>query len=161
VRRAMSGCRLRSSRRRVSGAAGRRLGVRTELLGEKRLEHLAHGIAGQIADDHQLPRALVVGQPVAHEGNHLSRFGLAALVRHHGRGDALAPAFVGQSDHSRLGNIPMFDEDALDALYQASNGVPRDINNICDIALLLGSDAKVKTVGEEQIEKAVYAVNNL
>ncbi len=55
----------------------------------------------------------------------------------------------------------LFDEDALDALYQASNGVPRDINNICDIALLLGSDAKVKTVGEDQIEKAVYAVNNL
>ena len=55
----------------------------------------------------------------------------------------------------------LFDEDALDALYQASNGVPRDINNICDIALLLGFDAKVKTVGEEQIEKAVYAVDNL
>ncbi len=55
----------------------------------------------------------------------------------------------------------LFDEDALDALYQASNGIPRDINNICDIALLLGSDAKVKTVGEEQIEKAVYAVDNL
>ncbi len=55
----------------------------------------------------------------------------------------------------------LFDEDALDALYQASNGVPRDINNICDIALLLGSDANVKTVGEEQIEKAVYAVDNL
>lgn len=55
----------------------------------------------------------------------------------------------------------LFDEDALDALCQASNGVPRDINNICDIALLLGFDAKVKTVGEEQIEKAVYAVNNM
>ena len=55
----------------------------------------------------------------------------------------------------------LFDEDALDALYQASNGVPRDVNNICDVALLLGFDAKVKTVGEEQIEKAVYAVNNL
>ena len=55
----------------------------------------------------------------------------------------------------------LFDEDALDALYQASNGVPRDINNICDIALLLGFEAKVKTVGGEQIEKAVYAVDNL
>lgn len=55
----------------------------------------------------------------------------------------------------------LFDEDALGALYQASNGIPRDINNICDIALLLGFDAKVKTVGEEQIEKAVYAVNNM
>lgn len=55
----------------------------------------------------------------------------------------------------------LFNEDALDALHQASNGVPRDINNICDIALLLGSDAKAKTVGEEQIEKAVYAVDNL
>ncbi|MCE2434203.1 MAG: AAA family ATPase [Candidatus Latescibacteria bacterium] len=55
----------------------------------------------------------------------------------------------------------LFNEDALDALYQASNGVPRNINNICDVALLLGFDAKAKTVGEEQIEKAVYAVDNL
>ncbi len=55
----------------------------------------------------------------------------------------------------------LFDEDALDALYRASNGVPRDINSICDVALLLGFDAQVKTVGEEQIEKAVYAVKNL
>ena len=55
----------------------------------------------------------------------------------------------------------LFDEDALDALYRASNGVPRNINNICDIALLLGFDAQIKTVGEEQIEKAVYAVKNL
>ena len=55
----------------------------------------------------------------------------------------------------------LFNEDALDALYQASNGVPRDINNICDVALLLGFDAKAKTVGEEQVLKAVYAVDNL
>ncbi len=55
----------------------------------------------------------------------------------------------------------LFDEDAFDALYRASNGVPRDINSICDVALLLGFDAQVKTVGEEQIEKAVYAVKNL
>ena len=55
----------------------------------------------------------------------------------------------------------LFGEDALDALYQASNGIPRDINNICDIALLLGFDAKAKTIGEEQILKAVYAVDNL
>ena len=55
----------------------------------------------------------------------------------------------------------LFDEDALDALYQTSNGIPREINNIGDIALLLGFDAKAKTVGEEQVLKAVYAVNNL
>lgn len=55
----------------------------------------------------------------------------------------------------------LFDEDALDALYQASNGVPQDINNICDIALLIGFDAGTKTIGEEQVWKAAYAVNNL
>ena len=55
----------------------------------------------------------------------------------------------------------LFDEDALDALYYESNGVPRNINNICDIALLLGFDAEVKTVGEEEMLKAIYAVNNL
>ena len=56
---------------------------------------------------------------------------------------------------------PLFGEDALDALYRATNGIPRYMNNICDIALLLGFGAKAKTIGEEQIEKAVYAVDNL
>ena len=56
---------------------------------------------------------------------------------------------------------PLFGEDALDALYRATNGIPRYMNNICDIALLLGFGVKAKTIGEEQILKAVYAVENL
>lgn len=55
----------------------------------------------------------------------------------------------------------LFGEDALDALYREASGIPRNINNICDIALLLGFDAKAKTIGEEQMFKAVYAVKNL
>lgn len=94
--------------------------------------------------------------------------GVEALEQQVARQYHLAPlkdeetsAYVQTRLEKAGGDRSLFDEDALDALYQASNGVPRDINNICDIALLLGFDARVKTVGEEQIEKAVYAVNNM
>ncbi len=56
---------------------------------------------------------------------------------------------------------PLFGKDALDALYRASSGVPREINNICDIALLLGFGDKAKAIEADQISKAVYAIKNL
>ena len=56
---------------------------------------------------------------------------------------------------------PLFDKAALDALYGASNGIPREMNNICDIALLLGFDALAESITADQIDKAVYAIQNL
>ncbi len=56
---------------------------------------------------------------------------------------------------------PLFGEDALDALHRASRGIPREVNNICDIALLLGFGTKAETIAAEQISKAVYAIKNL
>ena len=56
---------------------------------------------------------------------------------------------------------PLFDKAALDALYRASNGIPRELNNICDIALLLGFGYKAEAITEAQIAKAVYATQNL
>lgn len=56
---------------------------------------------------------------------------------------------------------PLFDKAALDSLYGASNGIPREMNNICDIALLLGFDALAESITADQIDKAVYAIQNL
>ena len=56
---------------------------------------------------------------------------------------------------------PLFDRSALDALYGASKGIPREINNICDIALLLGFGDKAESITADQIAKAVYATQNL
>ena len=39
--------------------------------------------------------------------------------------------------------------------------IPREMNNICDIALLLGFDALAESITADQIDKAVYAIQNL
>jgi general secretion pathway protein A len=48
------------------------------------------------------------------------------------------------------GDIWLFEKAAVEALYRASNGLPRVINNICDVALLLGCAA-----GRTQITKDI------
>lgn len=51
----------------------------------------------------------------------------------------------------------LFTDDALAILHRASGGIPREINNICDISLLLGFGGKAKEVGADVVDKAVQA----
>ena len=44
------------------------------------------------------------------------------------------------------GDIWMFEEDALRELFAFSQGIPRVVNNVCDMALLLGQVAKAPKV---------------
>ena len=49
----------------------------------------------------------------------------------------------------------IFTEDAVAAVFEASCGVPRDINNICDLALLIGYGRRVNIVDREVIAQVV------
>ncbi len=42
-----------------------------------------------------------------------------------------------------------FSDDAIGLIYSASKGIPREINNICDLCLLIGSGEKVDFVNED------------
>lgn len=55
-------------------------------------------------------------------------------------------------------NRPIFRDDAVEAIHKASGGIPRDINNICDLCLLLGFGSKVEQIDAELVPKAVGAV---
>jgi len=46
----------------------------------------------------------------------------------------------------------IFDPSALAALQQLTHGVPRQINRLCDLALLIGYAEQRKTLGAEQLE---------
>ncbi|MCA9246812.1 MAG: AAA family ATPase [Planctomycetales bacterium] len=50
----------------------------------------------------------------------------------------------------------IFDADAMDAVHQLSLGVPRAINRLCDLALLIGFAEERSVLGADQIE-AVHA----
>ena len=49
----------------------------------------------------------------------------------------------------------LFTEKAYDAIYQYSKGLPRKINNICDLSLLIGFSLKVQEIDEPLIVKVV------
>lgn len=56
------------------------------------------------------------------------------------------------------GDIWLFEEVALQAIYQASFGLPRLINNLCDVALMLGCAAHVSKIGKDLIQQAAHEV---
>jgi len=46
------------------------------------------------------------------------------------------------------GDPSVFTEDALECVHSVARGVPRDINNVCDMALLMGFAKKVEAIDE-------------
>lgn len=52
----------------------------------------------------------------------------------------------------------IFREDSMEAVARASKGIPREINNICDICLLLGFGSKAQEVDVALVQKAAQAV---
>ncbi len=49
----------------------------------------------------------------------------------------------------------MFSSEALEEIYNYSEGVPRKINNVCDLSLLIGFSAKEKNIGVEIVRKVI------
>lgn len=56
------------------------------------------------------------------------------------------------------GDIWMFEEAALQTIYQASFGLPRLINNLCDVALMLGCAAHASKIGNDLVQQAIQEV---
>lgn len=46
----------------------------------------------------------------------------------------------------------IFEDDALEALFQLTHGAPRQINRLCDLALLIGFAEELPAIGAAQIE---------
>jgi len=47
---------------------------------------------------------------------------------------------------------PIFDNDAIQQIHDFTHGIPRGINRLCDLALLVGYGEELKTLGRSQIE---------
>ena len=52
-------------------------------------------------------------------------------------------------------NRSIFTPSAMEAVYRYSQGVPRKINNICDMSLLIGFGWKAKEIDEEVVHEAI------
>jgi general secretion pathway protein A len=53
----------------------------------------------------------------------------------------------------------IFTEDALREIFQGSGGIPRRINNICDMSLLIGSVSKVNAIEAGTIRQIIRDIN--
>lgn len=51
------------------------------------------------------------------------------------------------------GREEIFDKPCYDLLYQYARGLPRVVNTLCDLSLLVAAGLKAKTVGPEMIDK--------
>lgn len=54
---------------------------------------------------------------------------------------------------------PIFDDDALKGVFQLSGGVPRRINRLCDLALLVGYADQLPLITAEEIEAVGEELN--
>ncbi len=55
----------------------------------------------------------------------------------------------------------IFKEDAINAVYRATGGIPREINNTCDVCLLLGFGSQTEEIDADIVQKASQAVKQL
>ncbi len=49
----------------------------------------------------------------------------------------------------------MFEPEAIDLIYERSGGIPRRINQICDISLLVGYGKSVNTISKELVKESI------
>lgn len=50
---------------------------------------------------------------------------------------------------------PVFTEEAYKVIYERAGGIPRRINHICDISLLVGFDKRIELIGEDIVTEVV------
>lgn len=53
------------------------------------------------------------------------------------------------------GKINVFSAEAVDKIYEHTGGVPRKINNLCDLALLVGFSTKQNTITKKIVENII------
>lgn len=50
---------------------------------------------------------------------------------------------------------PLFSDEAISLIYSASKGIPREINNICDLCLVIGLGEKVSLINEVIVSQVI------
>ena len=70
-------------------------------------------------------------------------------------------AYINSRLEKSGGKRKIFQDEAADAIDRAAGGIPREINNICDICLLLGFGSRADAIDPDIVQKATQAVKQL
>ena len=112
--------------------------------------------------DHQfLLTLLLLGQPeLKNKIESNKQLNQRIAMRYHLEG--LSPGETASYVHHRLliagAKSEMFDEKSMVLLYHRSGGIPRRINQICDMSLLTGMTRQAKIVTEEIVKEAIESL---
>ena len=102
---------------------------------------------------------VLLGQPeLRQKVNNIEQLDQRIAIRYHLRPFDLEETFEYINFRlQRAGNVTeyLFDHATIEKIYEYTNGVPRKINSLCDLALLIGFSNRETVIDPETIEKII------
>src|SRR5438552_7514356 len=109
-------------------------------------------------DERFLVTLLLIGSPeLAVKVRRLKHLDQRIAIRYHLNtlDDAHSAAYIAHRLQMAGQSRPIFTEAAVKLIFDFTRGTPREINNICDIALLVGYSKKATTLDDRIIAEAI------
>ena len=109
-------------------------------------------------DDRFLVTLLLIGSPElrgrVRELKHLDQ---RIAIRYHLNtlDDTHTAAYVAHRLRMAGRSAPIFTEQAIKLIFDFTRGTPREINNLCDVALLVGYTKRVREIGEKIVAEVI------
>jgi len=109
-------------------------------------------------DDRFLVTLLLIGSPELRERvRRLKHLDQRITIRYHLNTLDYTHTAAYVSHRLKMANraTPIFTEEAIKLIFDFTRGTPREINNLCDVALLVGYTKRVKEVGEKIVAEVI------
>jgi general secretion pathway protein A len=109
-------------------------------------------------DDRFLVTLLLIGSPELREKvRRLKHLDQRITIRYHLNtlDDAHTSAYIAHRLKMAGRTKPIFTEEAVRLIFDFTRGTPREINNLCDVALLVGYTKRMKEVGEKIVAEVI------
>lgn len=116
------------------------------------------------SDEWMLLQIIFVGQPELRariKNPALAQFSQRIAVNHHLQALTLEQTvkYIDFRPEKAGGDLDLFTSQAMDKIYQASGGIPRTINLICDSALVYGFADEISRIDVPIVEKVIAELN--
>jgi general secretion pathway protein A len=109
-------------------------------------------------DDRFLVTLLLIGSPELRERvRHLKHLDQRITIRYHLNtlDYTHTAAYVGHRLKMAGRASPIFTEEAIKLIFDFTRGTPREINNLCDVALLVGYTKRAKEINEKIVAEVI------
>src|SRR5262249_44318554 len=109
-------------------------------------------------DDRFLVTLVLIGSPELRERvRRLKHLDQRITIRYHlnALDDTHTAAYVGHRLTMAGRSTPIFTDEAIRLIFDFTRGTPPELNNLCDVALLVGYTKRVKEIGEKIIAEVI------